>query len=84
MTGPDGTGEEIVGLIIPGLGVDLTQVSGQVARSAEGHYPVLSFQEHLACSPLGLKNMSVLPGCLPDIKAVISFFLLEWWLPNKR
>lgn len=74
----------IVGLIIPGLGADLTQVSGQVAFSAVGHYPILSFQERLASSPLGLKNMSVLPGCLPDIKAVIFFFLLEWRWPNER
>lgn len=44
--------------------------------SAEGHYPVF-FQNNLVQSLLWLRNMSALPGCVPNIKVVISFFLWE-------
>lgn len=52
--------------------------------SAEGHYLVVFFQKHLEHSPLGLRDMSLLPGCLLNIKAVISFFLREWRMLNKK
>lgn len=76
MIGPHGTGEgRNSGSHLTKAGVDLTQVPGQVAGSAEGHCPVLLFQEHLVYALLGPKDMSVLSGCLPNMKAVISVFL---------
>lgn len=85
MTGPHRTGEERNGESRhPRAGVSWTQLPGHNACTAEGHYPIPWFQEHLVHSPPGLKNMSDLLACLPNIKALISFFLWEQWLPSKR
>lgn len=76
MIGPHGTGEgRNTECRHTEAWVDLTQVPGQVSCSPEDHCPVLLFQERLVHSLLGLKDMSVLSGCLPDIKAVISVCL---------
>lgn len=85
MTGPHRTGEERNDESRhPRAGVSWTQLPRHSACTAEGHYPIPWFQEHLVHSPPGLKNMSDLLACLPNIKALISFFLWEQWLPSKR